>query len=187
MLFVESNYFCAEDSARYNRFVERKLKRKPPRLAFVFQKYHAPLYFITFNTHLRRPLLASPEVHEAFAAYCTRAADFDIGVGRYVIMPDHVHLFVRFGLAAEATLGAWIKGLKRTLDAVLRDQAAPLALREQQQRSFWQPGFHDHLLRSDESYGEKWNYVWENPVRAGLVTRAEDWPYAGEIVRIDRA
>jgi len=30
------------------------------------------------------------------------------------------------------------------------------------------------------------NYVRENPVRAGLVTRAEDWPYSGEIVMIDR-
>jgi hypothetical protein len=45
----------------------------------------------------------------------------------------------------------------------------------------------DHLLRSDESYAEKWNYVRENPVRAGLAQSAEDWPYAGEIVVIDRA
>jgi hypothetical protein len=48
-------------------------------------------------------------------------------------------------------------------------------------------GFFDHLLRSDESYAEKWNYVRENPVRAGLAQSGEDWPYAGEIVVIDRA
>jgi hypothetical protein len=28
--------------------------------------------------------------------------------------------------------------------------------------------------------------VFQNPVSARLVARAEDWPYAGEIVRIDR-
>jgi hypothetical protein len=50
----------------------------------------------------------------------------------------------------------------------------------------WQPGFFDHLLRGSESYHEKWRYVRENPVRAGLVSCAEDWPYQGEIVRIDR-
>ena len=50
----------------------------------------------------------------------------------------------------------------------------------------WQRGFFDHLLRSAESYGQKWNYVRENPVRAGLVAQPEDWPYAGEIIRIDR-
>ena len=53
-------------------------------------------------------------------------------------------------------------------------------------RLIWQRGFFDHLLRSAESYGQKWNYVRENPVRAGLVAQPEDWPYAGEIVRIDR-
>ncbi len=51
----------------------------------------------------------------------------------------------------------------------------------------WQEGFFDHLIRNPESYEEKWSYVRENPVRAGLVDSAERWPYAGEIVSIDRA
>jgi putative transposase len=50
----------------------------------------------------------------------------------------------------------------------------------------WQRVFFDHLLRSAESYRQKWNYVRQNPVGAGLVAKPEDWPYAGEIVRIDR-
>ena len=44
----------------------------------------------------------------------------------------------------------------------------------------------DHVLRSEESYGEKWLYVRDNPVRAGLVDDASDWPYQGECVVIDR-
>lgn len=52
--------------------------------------------------------------------------------------------------------------------------------------SFWQPGFFDHLLRNNENYAEKWDYVWRNPVRAGLVAKPEDWPYQGEIHVIDR-
>jgi spore coat protein A len=43
------------------------------------------------------------------------------------------------------------------------------------------------VLRNDESYAQKGNYVRENPVRAGLVKSVEDWPYQGEIVYIDRA
>lgn len=45
---------------------------------------------------------------------------------------------------------------------------------------FWQPEFFDHVLRSAKSYSEKWDYVRENPVRAGLVTEADKWPYQGE-------
>ena len=32
----------------------------------------------------------------------------------------------------------------------------------------WQKSFIDHILRSDESYGNKWEYVRQNPERAGL-------------------
>jgi hypothetical protein len=35
----------------------------------------------------------------------------------------------------------------------------------------------DHLLRSDESLSEKWAYLRQNPVRAGLVVNADGWPY----------
>ena len=54
-------------------------------------------------------------------------------------------------------------------------------------RPLWQPGFFDHVLRNDESYSQKWEYMRENPVRAGLVPRADDWQYQGELVFIDRA
>jgi len=162
-------------------------KDKPPRLDLVFQRLNAPVYFVTFNTHTRISLLAKPEVHEAFITYCRRAADFHIGVGRYVLMPDHIHLFVCFGVGCTMTLSEWIKGLKRKLNRVLLSTGQqPLTRFGQKLASFWQPGFNDHVLRSDESYAQKWEYVFQNPVRAGLVARAEDWPYAGEIVRIDR-
>jgi putative transposase len=45
----------------------------------------------------------------------------------------------------------------------------------------WQPEFFDHVLRSQESQDAKWRYIAENPVRAGLVMQAEEWPYAGVI------
>jgi hypothetical protein len=44
-----------------------------------------------------------------------------------------------------------------------------------------QEEFFDHILRSGESYSQKWDYVRENPVRAGLVSTFEDWPWQGEI------
>jgi len=45
----------------------------------------------------------------------------------------------------------------------------------------WQREFFDHVLRSNESYIEKWNYIFDNPVRAGLTASATEWKYAGEI------
>jgi REP element-mobilizing transposase RayT len=115
-------------------------------------------------------------VQHTFTNYSRRAIDeFNIAVGRYVIMPDHVHLFVRG--THDFVLSTWVKGLKRAIsDAFPNGRTLRL----------WQPGFFDHLLRSDESYGEKWEYVRQNPVRAALVANADDWRYQGEVVYIDR-
>ena len=50
-----------------------------------------------------------------------------------------------------------------------------------EQSPVWQRHFWDTQLRRGENYDEKWEYVVQNPVRAGLVSRAEDWPYQGEL------
>lgn len=85
-------------------------------------------------------------------------------------MPDHLHLFVS---VVEISLSNWVKSLKNTLSKTLRSLGCDAP--------HWQKGFFDHLLRSGEFYSQKWDYVRENPVRAGLVAIPEDWPYAGEI------
>jgi hypothetical protein len=41
----------------------------------------------------------------------------------------------------------------------------------------WQERCYDRLLRSAESLSDKWAYLPENPVRAGLVTKCDAWPY----------
>jgi REP-associated tyrosine transposase len=99
-----------------------------------------------------------------------------VGVGRYVFIPDHLHLFVRGG--DDFKLAQWINELKRAIS---------VALGASRKRPLWQPGFFDHVLRNDESYSQKWEYVREKPVRAGLVVRADEWPYQDEHVVIDRA
>jgi len=154
----------------------RKFKGTPPRLDRVFQQYDSPLYFITFNTMHRRKLLHRREIHQAFVAYGERNVPDGRAIGRYVIMPDHIHLFVRIG--EESKLSDFIRLLKQALTKELRS----LKIDDE----IWQPGFFDRLLRHSDSYFEKWNYVYNNPVRAGLVDHASEWPWQGEIVRIDR-
>jgi len=134
-----------------------------------------PFYFVTFNTHNRGDFLARDEIHYAFHFFCTRAQEHDIAVGRYVIMPDHIHLFIAFPITG-LTLSEWIGALKTVLGKEL--------LRLGVQKPHWQEGFFDHVLRSAESYSQKWDYVRMNPVRAGLCQKPEDWPYQGDIVGI---
>ena len=105
---------------------------RPPRLGFVFQKYDPPLYFVTFNTHHRKKLLANARVQERFVEFANAGVACGLAVGRYVIMPDHVHLFVRG--SRDYPLKQWMRLLKRDLsEAIL---ATP---------PHWQKGFFDHF------------------------------------------
>ncbi len=90
-------------------------------------------------------------------------------------MPDHVHLFVAIP-ATGLTLSKWIHALRTVLGKALLGLGF--------QKPHWQEGFFDHVLRSAESYAQKWGYVRMNPVCAGLVAKPEEWPYQGEIVKI---
>jgi REP element-mobilizing transposase RayT len=87
-------------------------------------------------------------------------------------MPDHVHFLAKPQSEAkplEDFLRDWKKWTARKL---IEQQLASSPV--------WQPEFFDHVVRSAKSYAEKWHYVRENPVRAGLASSGEDWPFAGE-------
>jgi putative transposase len=128
---------------------------RPHRLQHVFSAYDPALYFVTFCTHRRKPLPATKSVHDQFLSFTQMCQDKGVCFGRYVIMPDHIHCFLR--AAPSIRLGTTLRLLKRSLSAEIQTDLP-----------HWQPGFFDHVLRSGESYAEKWAYVRMNPVRAGL-------------------
>ena len=169
---------------------------KPPRLERIFQIYDPPIYFVTLCTSQRRKILANEFVHRVLINYGERGRERGNALGRYVIMPDHIHLFVCG--SDDFNLGIWVRGLKRVVAAAVaggregdverKDSAAVTAAATTgaaAARAIWQRGFFDHIIRNSESYSEKWDYVRENSARAGLVQLADEWPFQGEIMLIE--
>ncbi len=48
-------------------------------------------------------------------------------------------------------------------------------------RTLWQKGFYEHILRPGESVESVAWYIWLNPVRKGMVSRAQDYPFSGSL------
>jgi len=145
-------------------------RKSPAHFPTVEASNRSIVIFLTVCTKQRRPLLANDQaanlLREAWAAatfWC---------VGRYVILPEHIHLFCAPNTFPPQPLKNWISFWKNHLTRSWpnRDQI-PL----------WQPEYWDCQLRRGESYGEKWAYVENNPVRHGNVTDPEEWPYRGEL------
>ena len=79
----------------------------------------------------------------------------------FLLMPDHLHMLVSFPPS---------KDMQSVVSLWKHYGSAKL-------RIVWQRDFFDHRLRSEESFGDKANYILQNPVRQGLSAIAEDWPY----------
>jgi putative transposase len=120
-------------------------------------------YFVTVCCRERgKNTLAFPDVakiiFDAVQAYEQRKIWF----ARFMLlMPDHVHGIFDFPMEAsmQASFANWKRFLSRMHD--IR----------------FQRDFFDHRLRSDESFSQKVEYIRSNPVRAGLGSKPEDWPY----------
>src|SRR5262245_48637070 len=94
----------------------------PQRLRWLFTD--SPIYFVTMCTLERRSILARASMHEAFIGFAKASPDRGVWVGRYVLMPDHLHVFVGFG-PVSTSLAHWVKSLKNTMSKVFKTQGFP--------------------------------------------------------------
>jgi putative transposase len=96
----------------------------------------------------------------------SRAAQVEVWA--WCLMPNHVHLIL---VPHDAD------GLRRTLAPVHRHYAGFIHARRKRTGHFWQGRFGAVVM--DEDYlAAALRYVALNPVRARLVDRARDWPWA---------
>ena len=121
-------------------------------------------YFITINSRIRgENQLANPEIAHAIK----EAIDHYTRIDKWypilvVIMPDHLHMLLSLNTAQfkiSQLISPWKGYLAKT------------------QNIDWQDGFFEHRIRSQDSLEEKASYIHLNPVRAGLVKQADQWPY----------
>jgi putative transposase len=129
------------------------------------------IVFVTVCTKDRHPWLATPGHHALLRRVWAEAKAWLMG--RYVVMPDHIHFFAAPG-EGDLPLDNWVRYWKS------RFTKEHLCC-----NGTWETDYWDRQLRDIESYDEKWEYVRSNPVRHGLVTKVEDWPYQGEIHALD--
>jgi REP element-mobilizing transposase RayT len=78
----------------------------------------------------------------------------------HVVMKPHEHLVEVMRWLKTATATRANRVLRRTGDA------------------FWQREYFDHWIRSESELARAITYIEENPVKAGLVARAEEWRWS---------
>jgi putative transposase len=103
--------------------------------------------------------------HDLLATLCRAAG---VQIWSWVLMPSHVHLILT---------PADSDGIRRALAPVHRRYAGAIHARQGRKGHFWQGRFGAVAL-DEEHLAAAVRYVARNPVRAGLVKRAQDWPWS---------
>ena len=162
-----------EGRARESASETRPSRRTLPHHPVVSRTNQSIIIFVTVCTKRRRSLLANQDIHELIVNAWQESDSWL--VGRYVLMPDHLHLFCSPARIPESPLRDWVFRWRAT---VTRHWPRP------EEKTIWQKDFFDRQLRKGQSYSEKWEYVRNNPLRAELVERAGDWPHQGELNKL---
>jgi len=125
-------------------------------------------HFITFSCYHRQRNLRQPTARNVFERSLEQIRRrYRFCVAGYVVMPEHVHLLV-----SEPETGS----LATALQALKQSVSRTLALRSSE--PFWQARNYDFNVWSEEKRIEKLRYIHRNPVKRGLVTKAEHWPWS---------
>ena len=141
--------------------------RKHPAHGVLFVDGQPTIIFDTICSKGRARWLANDAVHQLLRDVWQEADAW--WLGRYVIMPDHIHFFAA---ATESAISYdnWVKYWK-----------SQFTKRHKAPEHRWLTDHWDVRVRNETAYEEKWDYVLQNPVRAGLVTKPDDWPWQGVI------
>jgi REP element-mobilizing transposase RayT len=147
-------------------------QRYLPRLAFDFYRGFSFVHWTLTIEDRATCWLAEPFHHRWQLCLLHTCARYRLFCPAYVLMPDHMHL-IWLGVCEESDQRIAIEFLRKHLRSALLP-------------AIWQKQAHDHVLGQDEQRREAFlwtaNYIFENPVRAGLVARYVNYPYVGSCI-----
>ena len=86
-------------------------------------------------------------------------------------MPDHLHLIIT-GIDDEADLLKAVSIFK---------QKTGFWMSKNKVNARWQKDFFDHVIKKGESLTTNIKYILDNPVRRGIVTEWQKYPFIGSI------
>ena len=144
-------------------------RKKPAHHQTIDRHNKAVIVFLTVCTQDRKRCLTSQDAALVLKSAWDKARLWQ--VGRWVLMPDHLHLFCSPTTIPAEPLEKWVPYWK---SEAARHWPRP------QELPLWQRDFWDTQLRKGDDYTAKWEYVRANPVRAGLTRNADEWPFQGE-------
>jgi len=113
---------------------------------------------------------------------------YSLKIFAYVIMPSHIHLII--WIPANVSVSNVMRDFKKFASVQIRDHLTECKSDfltilkkygrkyERQHFKLWKPRSDKVALTTEKVYNIKLNYIHDNPVRAGLCLKQEDYLYS---------
>lgn len=125
------------------------------------------IYLLTSVVDQRIPLFIDWQLGRLVAKQFQQAQDGGLITSlAWIVMPDHFHWLIQLHKGTLAGLMSRVKS--RSSKAI--------NIHTGRNRRVWQRGYHDRALRRADDLKTLARYIIMNPVRAGLVNKAGDYP-----------
>jgi putative transposase len=161
--FDSAEFFYSPASRPLKPFLEMPGRRSLPHRPPLTIDSAREIWFVTICCASRgENQLTSPTVSEALMESVRyRWMQGHWHPHLFLLMPDHCHALISFPAdrSIRRTISDW-KHWTSTHHGII-----------------WQRDFFDHRLRGDEAFSEKASYIDNNPVRAGLISTPDEWPF----------
>jgi putative transposase len=126
-------------------------------------------FFIVVRLLRRQEKFTEPDFALLARAFNRARALHPFYLTAWVFLPDHWHCIC--APVHPVTISLAMKSVKQSSMSAVNQRRGTHG-------ELWQPRFFDRALRTVEEYNEKVEYIHLNPVRAGLVSRPEDWRWS---------
>ena len=123
-------------------------------------------YFVTTRLKQEGRFLTEHEAEIIMNTILDSSTRNEMTLYAYVIMPNHMHILIKPIICVISKAMQLIKGRSS---------------RQINEGNFWQKGFFDFGVLTEEKFREKFNYIHSNPVKWGLVKEAEDYKYSSTL------
>ena len=129
-------------------------------------------HFVTFGTLHKTNL--PPELRNIVFECCLHDHERTMDLDITVVMPNHVHMMFTPLTDMEQMQ---VRALPDILCAIKRVSAHKINKVLGRRGPVWREESFDHIIRSGDDADDKFNYIYANPVRAGLADEPEKYPW----------
>ncbi len=146
----------------------REIKHRLPDEAYVGKRTVA--YTLCVRDH-RRPFVEENivDVFSHKLRICAEAHHCLVPI--YCFMPNHLHILIQ-GREENSRIKQSIEEFKFSTGSWFHANKPELS---------WQKDYYDHIIRKSQDWRNQAFYIFQNPVRAGLVADPYDYPFTGSI------